>query len=354
MRLDEAGPSPTLLSGALRDGLESNSFSNPISFQAYTRTVLPIDGFLFWTPTIQKTFIGTLHYSQDIVMNEDETLAYASVVFTTKEPVPFFQEAPNNTIWVAEIDTFQFAFSQQAGFFQSQGLWHYLGHSIQAAMATQLLDRAGNPIDGKQRVLTNSTALWLGLNGYTSLYYDGFSETGIPFRLAPPILFPSHMVPTNQLPPYGTIFIPEDGSGTRALQATPWLDSDRSHYQLMADRVQITLYGLQNDACLDFLDTVNQYSVDTDNFGIMNVPAMRDGVRIQNEVQTRAMKKVIDFEVSYYQTRVNKVSRSLIKKASIVYIITDPFPIPPTPGNAPTADSTLVTADTTQFTADQT
>jgi hypothetical protein len=301
---------PTQLQGALRDGLEALDLNQVVTLQAYTRTVLPLDGFVFWVPTgITKDIKGSLHYSQEVVQNEDETFGSATVTFSAQEQVADFVSAPTNTIYVGTVDGFRYAFSQQQGFYSQAGLWHYFGRSIPPAMSTQLLDRPGS-IDITQTVTSNSLALWLGLNNYRSPFYDGFTNVGVPFYQAPITLYPSDMLPANLTPPYGSVYI-GDGD-TEALQPVPTLDSKRSHSQLVADRVRITLYGVQNNLALDFQDTINYYSRVTGNFGIMTASPMRDAIRKQTELQTRAMKKVMDIRISYYQTRVAQVARQLI------------------------------------------
>lgn len=314
-QIGEVGPNPTAFAGALGDGLDQ--LNQVVTFQAYTRSVLPLDGFMFWVPTIQVDVKGVLHYSQDIQQNEDETIGLASVTFTSQEPVALFSDAPINTIYVARIGGFRFAFSQQQVYPQA-GLWHYFGHSIQPAMASQLLDRPGS-IDITQAVTSNSLALWFGLNNYESPFDDGFTTAGVPFYIAPPTLYPSGMVPPNLIPPYGVVHIGEND--TEALQSFPSLDANRNHDQLCADWVTITLFGLQNNVGLDFQDTVNKYSLLTDNFGVMNTPVVRDAIRTQAELQTRAMKKTIRYRISYHQQRVAQVARKLILSAVPTYII---------------------------------
>ena len=51
------------------------------------------------------------------------------------------------------------------------------------------------------------------------------------------------------------------------------------------------------------------------------MPIVRDGKRQQSELQAIAMLKVLDFEVDYYQTRVNAVARQLIKSATPTFIV---------------------------------
>lgn len=309
---------PTQQQGILRDGLRTLDLSQVVTFQAYTKVILPVDGFVFWSPVHTLDVPGSLHYSQETIQNEDETYGSATVIFTAEDQVTEFANSPVGLLYVATVDGFRFAFSQQQGFYKQADLWHYVGYSVQPALASQLLDRPDS-IDITQAVTSNSLALWLGLNNYKSIYYDGFTNTGVPFFVAPPTLYPSQLVQENKIPPYGSIYIGDND--TNVIQSTPLLDINRSHSQLVTDNVRIILYGLQHKAVMDFIDTVNQYSLDTDNFGIMNMPVVRDGIRNQKEILSRAMKKVIDFQVSYYQNRLADVTRALIKHASDKYIV---------------------------------
>lgn len=320
-KLNEISPPNSQQSGALRDGLEALDLDQITEFQGYTRVVLPLDGYIFWSPRAKFQFKGALHFAQDILQNEDETYGAASLTFTSEKQITEFTSAPINTIYVASLpDGTRYAFSAHTGFFQQASLWHYSGHSIAPAMETQFLDRPDWNIDADQAVVSNSMPLWLALNNFTSLFYGGFSNTGVPFVVKPPILYPADIVSPNEFPPYGSVKIPDDYP--KGLQAVPLLDRRRSHYQLVTDQVRITLYGLQNDACLDFVDTVNQYSLVTDNFGIMGEPpVIRDVTRTQAEIQAKAMKKQIVFNISYYQKRVADVARQLILSAPYQFIL---------------------------------
>jgi len=55
---------------------------------------------------------------------------------------------------------------------------------------------------------------------------------------------------------------------------------------------------------------------------------MQDDKRTQSELGVIATKKVIEFEVSYYQMRANSVARSLITSAPLRAITVDPFVSP--------------------------
>jgi len=299
--------------GAALDSLEQLDLNQQIKFTRYKRVVLPLDGFVFWQPIGQVLISGSLHYSQSIIQNEDEILGLADITFTAETQVAHFREAPINTVFVANCGNFRYAFYAQTGFYQQIGLWHYIGHSINPAMSSQLLDTPGT-IDPTQAVTTNSLALWLALNDYVSPLSDGYSNT-LP-------LYPSFLTPPNLVPPYASVHIDAE-DGTRPLQALPNLRRSRSSHQLVADRVRITVYGLQNNAAIDFLNCVLAYSEFTDNFGIMSPPRILDGKRVQAELEAIAMKKVYEFEISYDQTRVDTVARGLIEKAQVaIYLAT--------------------------------
>ena len=308
---------PTMLKSALRDGLEQVDLKQVVTFTQYTRAVLPLDKWVYWVKAHTIDVKGSLHYGQVIQQNEDETQGLATVQFTAEEQVPDFVSAPINTLFVAEADGFQFAFSQQQGFYTQAGLWHYFGHSVQPALSTQLISSA-DQIDVNQAVVCNSLPLWMALNDYKSPFYDGFSNTGVPFRVKPPVLYPSFIVDENEIPPYGSVHIGDND--TTSQQAAPYLDRNRSHWQLCQDHVRITLYGLQNNVALDFMDTINQYSLMSSNFGIVNMTPPRDAVRTQSELRARAMKKVIEVDVSYNQARVNEIARQLITSAMQTFI----------------------------------
>jgi hypothetical protein len=306
MRIDET-PRASQMEGAIKDALEVLDLNQEVIFQAYTRVVLPLDGYVFWQPTVKIKRKGSLHYSQEIQQEETETVGFATVVFTSEGPVTEFAEQPINSLFVACAGGHRFAFNSQGDFYQQARLFHYFGHSVYPALSTQLLDDPRRLPDPTQAIVSNSLPLWLALAGYTPPYYDGLSN-----KL---LLYPSFLVQPNLIPPYITVHIPPEG--TRALQPLTWLDANSDSYQLAADRVRLTLYGLQNNHAIDFLNCVQQYSRDTENFGVMNISPILDGIRTQPELQARGMQKMIDVEISYYQTRVNEIARQMIIKAAV-------------------------------------
>jgi hypothetical protein len=99
------------------------------------------------------------------------------------------------------------------------------------------------------------------------------------------------------------------------------LDTNRDSYQFCVDSVRVTIYGLQHNAAIDFLNMVEQYSLFTGNFGIMNMPVVRDAIRTQTEIEARGMKKIIDFRINYWQSRVASVARQYILKVLETFYI---------------------------------
>jgi hypothetical protein len=351
MSISEAQQSQ--IAGLLGAGLQTLDLQQEVTFQKYSRIVLPLDGYVFWSPGPTITVPGALHHMMEMIQNEDETFGLASVFFTTQEPVTEFSDIPINTIYVARQGEFRYAFSRHAGYFQAAQTWHYQGHSIHPAMASQLLDTPG-VLDPSRAVVSNSLPIWLSLNNYASPFIGGFSP-GI-------TLYPSEAVPANLPPPYGSVHIGD--SDTRALQAFPLvkmiqvpltttiLDDDdnlifgsndlplevdvldefgnpilvpkRVSHQLMADRVRIILYGLQNDEALSFYNSLLEFMRTQPGMGLMNMPAVRDGKRKQVELQALAMQKIIELEVSYNQAYATDVGLQLIKSASITILYGDP------------------------------
>lgn len=311
MQISEIGREPNQLAASLGDGLENLDLGQEVTFQAYTRVVLPIDGYVFWQPTVEECFKGSLHFSQEIQQNLDETVGLAYVTFTSRCRIDKFSDAPMEKLYVGCHEGVRFAFSQQAGFYSQASLWHYRGQSILPALASQLLDRPG-ALDPRRAVASNSLPIWLALKSYAAPFPSAFAS-----KLT---LYPADLVPANLTPPYGVI----DVQATRWLQPIPRLDKRRGHTQLAADRCQLTLYGLQNDEAVDFMDAVLQYSDFTDNIGIMTPPIIADGKRPQAELQAIAMQKTLDLEVSYYQSRAADIARQLITQAIATVIVARP------------------------------
>lgn len=322
-------PQPTDTAVSNLAGLQTVSDEEAVVFQLYVRWVLPLDGYVFWLGTGNPVRVkGSLHVSVDKRQNEDETLAINRVVFTTGEPVQRFNEIAPGQIWVGEIAGVRFAFSHTGPRYQAAGLYHYNGDAVYPALGNMLVP-LGQELPKDTLVVSNSLPMWLTLKLYSPIWLNP-PNPGI-------TLYPSYALPDNLSPPYGVVHIPEDG--TEALQMAPSFGPtlpygsaalgtvfgstpDSTHYQLASDRVRVTLYGLTNQQALDWMDLVYRYSYDQDTIGLMAVQTItRDAKRTQPELGMLAMKKTLEFRVSYYQARANHVAQQMIEKATASVMI---------------------------------
>jgi hypothetical protein len=307
----------TPLNAALRAGIDSISQYQSIPFVKYVKFTLALDGSVFWinaalvkpsallnssfinsfTPNeaatlqddITLTAEGSLHYATDIRQTEDETIAVNHVVFTSQSEVNPFNAVSQNVMYLGSFQDIRFAFSRRNSFYFQAGIYHYEGDAVYPVMESQIIDSISD-FDSINVVVSNSMPIWLLLDRFMPVY-------------------PADLVPINLQPPYATVNI----TNTRALQSVPMLDASMNHSQLCAETVKLIVYGLRNFNALDFQDYVFQNSLDTEDFGIMNMPVMVDEKRTQAELFVVAMKKTIEFEVNYYQSRSQELARQLIK-----------------------------------------
>jgi len=340
--LDEAvGQQATPQGAANKAGVEQISYFQEITFDRYVKFVNPLDGLVFWiksnmvrnwtalfnnglfngfrydqakpvtsSPHTSITVKGSLHYSVDTMQEEAEIYTISRVVFTAESEVEDLTEISPDDIWVASIDGIRFAFNSLSSFYQQAGLWHYTGNAVYADMETQLID------DAKQfqvkLVVSNSLPIWLAMNSYANYDFLYFKP---PFKL-----FPSYLSPNNLRPPFATVHIVPDL--THGIGMTPVLDKTLGHTQLARDLVRITTWGAGNDDIMNFIDFVNQQSVNFDQIGILNIPIVRDEKRTQSELSTIAQKKTIEYEVSYYQQSARNIMRQLIEEVFFTYFLT--------------------------------
>ena len=89
--------------------------------------------------------------------------------------------------------------------------------------------------------------------------------------------------------------------------------------QFAQDSVRITLYGFSNQMALDYVDFVVNKALEDEEFGITNMPIPIDVKSNQVEINALAKKKIVDFEVNYYQQTTREISQKLIKKAIFNY-----------------------------------
>jgi hypothetical protein len=316
--INEAGSAPTQLQAALDSGLEQISSNQTVTFQQYTKYTFSQDGYVFWIATGSAlSFAGSLHVLSERRQDEDQTIAANQMVFTAEQEVSQLNSVAPDTLWVGawQVDgtTVQVAFSATGMNYQQAGLWHYRGFAVYPALASQLIDSAADLPVGP--IVSNSLPIWLAQNSMAPVYA-------------------SFLVPDNVVPPYITAHI--DPSNTIALQAFPVFDwSQRANpngdpsplyelpsWQLMRDTVRLTMYGFTNQQAIQFYASLMDYSVNTDNFGFCNSPAIVDDKRTQVEIAALAMKKTLTIQASYYQATADAIARRLVLSAGFSSITT--------------------------------
>ena len=325
--IEETSGSKVELGAGLAAGVNTLSLNQTVLFTLYVKMVLPLDGYVFWvnanlltdsalynamqynrvefnqyTGPLPKRTIeaqGSLHQSIETQMLEDRNMARNRMTFTALHPIDDLNEINPQMMYIAEEYGQKFAFTNRNDFYRQSDLYHYVGHAVYSVMTTQLIDTmTGFDVDSV--IVSNSLPLWLTLTKYFPVY-------------------PSYLVPNNLKPPYAAIHI--DPTRTEAIQAAPRIFPNSSHYQLTKDTVKITIYGERNSTALEFQDYVLDYSLNYDKIGIMNMPVIRDEKMTQTEFGTIAMKKTIEFEVSYYQQNIRDVAIQYIKEAFITPIL---------------------------------
>ena len=320
--VEAAGGKGQLASG-LAQGVNTISENQTVNFTLYVKMVLPLDGYVFWVnaslltdsalynatqynrleydnpptplPKRQITAQGSLHYATEVNQLEDRQASFNDIIFTSLQPITDFNEVNPSLMYVGTFESMKFAFNTRANFYKAADLYHYRGHALYSIMDTQLIDSMTG-FDTENVIVSNSLPIWLTLNQYFPMY-------------------PSYLVGQNIAPPYASVDI--DPRQTIALQSAPLITRNSSHYQLVKDTVKITIYGTRNYNALDFQDYVLQYSMDTDNIGLLNMPVIQDEKVTQSDFGIIAMKKSITFEVSYYQSRVQDIARKYIEHAFI-------------------------------------
>lgn len=309
----EAAIAGTPLNANLRAGLDAISYDQTVVFTKYVKLVLPLDGFVFWvlaslspaSSSAPLTVVakGSLHYSTRKVQDDSEVYGLSTVVFNSE--VPLHQDLSligPNEIYIGAIDDISFAFSNRADWYQQAGIYHYSGDAVYPFMQSQIINDRSQLL-ARDMVVSNSLPLWLALNNYAPFY--GFGNS-IP-------LYPSKLIPPNTLPPYGSVQIAPEG--TTSIASTPRLSRHSSHYQLSKDVVRIVLTGCDNPTAMNFFDCVMQYSQDYNYIGLMNSPVIQDEKVAQSELGILAMRKRIEFEVSYVQNTARDIARQLITQA---------------------------------------
>lgn len=304
------------MADVLASGLRVLDLQQTVVFTLYKRVVLPIDGFVFWAKasilapgTVDPRYSliidaeGSLHHTTTNRQDPTESFSVHRMVFTTTQEISHLSDIAPGYLYLATTDKERYAFSNRSSFYKQAGLNHYSGDAVYPSLASQIIDTPEQFL--QSQVVSNSLPIWLQLN-----------------QLFP--VYPSYLIPDNLQPPYAAISI--DENSTTTLQSMPYFDSSGTRWQLTKDRVEVTTYGVRNDRILDWIDSVQAFCLNNPQIaGIMNSPIPRDGKRTQVEISAIAQKKVIEFDINYYQSRVNSLAIQLIRSAFITEVLPPAF-----------------------------
>lgn len=302
------------LQGALTGGLDDLSGSQQVTFTQYTRNVFSQDGYVFWVAngtTMVST--GSLHIGTQLNQDEDETMGLNSLVFTSEREVSPLNGINPSALWIGAFtapggETLDVAFSARGPFYQRADLYHYTGFAVYPALKSQIVQSASDLPTGP--IVSNSLPFWL-------------SSTGTP-------VYPSFLVPDNIVPPYIVCHI--EPELTTPIQPVPYYEwpgnpatltdlQPMPVHQLARDHVRLVMYGLTNLQAQQYYASLVDDSLSSENYGFVGeAGVIRDEKRGQAEIQAIAMKKTLEFDVSYYQAAADAIARRLILEAGFASI----------------------------------
>jgi hypothetical protein len=308
----------TPLQSTLGAGVDALDRQQVIQFRQYRRTVLPIDGYVFWVLAGQTINVrGSLHYSSDVEQDDDQTIGVNRLLFTTRDEIAEFNEASPDTMFIGDHRGIKVAFSGRGMRAPEAGIWHYFGNAIYPPFFSQIIDDPAD-LENVEPIVSNSLPIWLSLTAFGPVY-------------------PAYLVDPNITPPYIAVDI--DSETTDEWQSLPSYDAGDSYAggdislgvpdqsipgaffptasQLVHERVRFILYGFNNQQALSYRSYVLENSLNGDIWGVSEVSPIRDEKRIQREIAAIAMKKTFSMSVNYLQSAVVQISERLIKSASI-------------------------------------
>jgi len=326
----EAATAKPQLGAGLAQGVETISGNEQVTFTLYVKLVLPLDGYVFWVnaslltdsaiynasqynrveydkyafaiPPKQVTVPGSFHYASNVQMLEDRQPAFNHITFTATKPIVDFNEINPQFIYIATYQGLKFSFNSRDNYYKQADLYHYRGSALYSIMDSQIIETMTD-FDAQSVIVSNSLPIWLTLNQFFPMYPSYLVDQNIPPPYAAVDVIPSETTALGQFPIINNV-IPTSGNPTQS-----------TYNQLTSDTVKITMYGIRNNEVLNFAEYVYQYSMNTDNIGLMNMPIIQDEKTTQSELGIIAMKKTITFKVSYYQNTVNNVALKYIQSA---------------------------------------
>lgn len=297
----------TQLNALLTTGYEHLSLNETMTFQLYVKSVLPIDGFVYWINSnianpddvasinapMGENFTVKCSVHNKIVINQTAVTNFAAndIVVTTDIPIDSFNVDGEKGMYIGAWEGELFSFSTRNYLYKSAGLYHYEGLNVLPTQRSQIIDDASEISDAQ--IFTNSLPIWQTLNQYGTLY-------------------DAYLIPENLMPPYMT----PDVINTKPIGGGYYLNNG-TRQQLCQDEVDITLYGYTNQQALEIVDYFVGQALKTQLFGITNIPIIKDEKQFQREISVLAKRKTIHFVVNYYQQSVREIARKMFTQAFV-------------------------------------
>lgn len=286
----------------LSEGVAKLSNGERVIFTRYVARILPSDGYKFWVNAsllddevepFTLSIAGSFHSAINQEQNEDDTPAVTSILFTTTYEIAEMQLVDSATIWIGEHAGSRFSFTRRGKYFAEAGQYHYFGDAILPRMESQIIDDLDD-LDLEDTIVSNSLPVWLDIDNTIDIY-------------------PSYLIPTNLPPPY----IAVDIDNTESITAGFTIDNDGNFDSPQKEKVSLTFFGFNRRKAAEFLNTVNQYCMSTDEIGIINTPVVNDEKAPQSDFNVIAQKKKAVFWVNYRLSVMDLVVRRMLAKATI-------------------------------------
>ena len=289
-------------SEVLRQGIAQLSSNLHVTFTRYVASILPSDGFKFWvkasliegeTEPFTLSVAGSFHNSINQEQNEEDTPAVTAILFTTQYEIAEMQSVNSSTIWIGEYLGSRFSFTKRGRYYPEANVYHYYGDAILPRMESQIIDDLAD-LDINDTIVSNSLPVWLDIDATIDIY-------------------PSYLIPTNLPPPYIAVDIDNTESITAGFTIDNYVNFDRPQ----KEKVSLTFFGFNRRKAAEFLNTVNQYCMSTDEIGIINTPVVNDEKAPQSDFNVIAQKKKAVFWVNYRLSVMDLVVRRMLAKATI-------------------------------------
>ncbi|MDI2113068.1 hypothetical protein [Commensalibacter nepenthis] len=276
---------------ALQDGLNTIRQGQVIIITYYQKAILPYDGFVYWVKSRKKDSVeaSMIHYSDELRHEDQSYYDDASLIITTTEPLFDFSQEDIETLPVFNYAGKQYVIKKTGNNTDNAGLYHNFAKVIEPRLKSIFLNTKKDFLEKTVQFSNSISRFILLANGY-------FDLVKIPY-----IIYPEWLVPLNKTPPYITIGITE----TEALSVghkQVYINEQPTFVNPAKDYIELNLYGLDNHEAINFLATLEKWSLIYQQMGFLNIPRIKDLPSSQNEIGSLSQKKIIEIEVFYYQS----------------------------------------------------